>query len=194
MDESKKNKKEEIPELTEKDRLACKKHHIQEGYTSTEAENSQKRTRRIDLTGQRFGMLTVLEPGQNTRNGRTTWLCRCDCGNLFVVQTKMLRSGKTWHCGCKTDENKGVRKLHYVDGTCIEMIRSTTVRKNSKSGHTGVFYDPATGKWRAEIMLQGKRRYLGRFPSLQEAVDAREEAKEKLHGEFLRQHKILPEH
>ena len=28
MDESKKNKKEEIPELTEKDRLACKKHQI----------------------------------------------------------------------------------------------------------------------------------------------------------------------
>ena len=153
-------------------------------------ENSQRKTRRIDLTGQRFGMLTVLEPGPNTKNGRTTWLCRCDCGNMFLAQTKTLRSGKSWHCGCKTDENKGVHKLHYVDGTCIEMIRTKTVRKNSKSGHTGVFYDPSTGKWRAEIMLQGKRRYLGRFSSMQEAVDAREKAREELHGEFLRRYMI----
>lgn len=153
-------------------------------------EKKTRKNRRIDLTGQRFGMLDVLKPGENTPSGRTTWVCRCDCGNICMVQTKTLRSGKSRHCGCKTEENKGVRKLHYVDGTCIEMLRTTTVRRNSKSGHTGVFYDPATGKWRAEIMLQGKRRYLGRFPSMQEAVNAREEAKEKLHGEFIRQHAL----
>lgn len=150
-----------------------------------------KNTRRLDLTGQRFGMLTVLKPGEAAQNGRITWICRCDCGNICVAQTKTLRYGKTRHCGCKKDENKGVRKLHYVDGTCIEMLRTTTVRRNSKSGHTGVFYDAATGKWRAEIMLQGKRRYLGRFPTMEEAVAARDEAKEELHGKFIREHEEM---
>ena len=38
-----------------------------------------------DLTGQRFGRLTVLkEAGKNC--GHITWLCRCDCGNEIVAK------------------------------------------------------------------------------------------------------------
>ena len=34
----------------------------------------------IDLTGQKFGRLLVLERAEN-KYGRTAWKCKCDCGN-----------------------------------------------------------------------------------------------------------------
>ena len=35
----------------------------------------------VDLTGQRFGKLTVLKKAPS-RNGKVYWLCQCDCGNI----------------------------------------------------------------------------------------------------------------
>lgn len=53
----------------------------------------------IDLTGQRFGRLTVLSRATAT-NGHATWLCICDCGNRRNVKGIHLRSGHTQSCGC----------------------------------------------------------------------------------------------
>lgn len=65
----------------------------------------------IDLTGQRFGRLTVLHRhGKDGKN--TTWLCQCDCGGPkstgVVVQTYNLRHGKTVSCGCVRKEKTTV--------------------------------------------------------------------------------------
>ena len=51
--------------------------------------------RRIDLTGQRFGLLTVLE-----FVGQTHWKCRCLCGSEKVINGPNLRYGRTRSCGC----------------------------------------------------------------------------------------------
>ena len=53
----------------------------------------------IDLTGQRFGKLTVLERTENIGTS-AGWRCRCDCGKETVVRTGALRSGHTKSCGC----------------------------------------------------------------------------------------------
>lgn len=124
-----------------------------------------------------------------SQNGKTAWLCRCDCGNETVIPTRYLRSGKKDNCGCQR-KKRGVEQMHYVEGTCIELIRSTAVRSNNRSGHRGVFFDRATGKWRAEIMLSGKRKCLGRYPKYSEAVKARERAEDDLYLRFLSEHPI----
>lgn len=54
----------------------------------------------IDLTGQRFGRLTVVKRYENTANNKARWLCRCDCGKTAVVLSDSLRSGATSSCGC----------------------------------------------------------------------------------------------
>lgn len=64
----------------------------------------------IDLTGQRFGRLTVIERGEdyvtpyNYVTGDTyrevRWKCQCDCGNVVEVTSKALRYGNTKSCGC----------------------------------------------------------------------------------------------
>ena len=54
----------------------------------------------IDLTGQRFGQLTVLYRVENNDRGEIQWLCHCDCGNDTIVTSGHLRSGGTKSCGC----------------------------------------------------------------------------------------------
>jgi len=58
---------------------------------------------KIDLTGQRFGRLTVLHREPN-KGRKVTWLCRCDCGASRVVTADNLRSGNTTSCGCFKSE------------------------------------------------------------------------------------------
>ena len=52
----------------------------------------------LNLQGQRFGFLTVLEKAES-RGGKTYWKCRCDCGTEKIIQTGHLTSGATKSCG-----------------------------------------------------------------------------------------------
>ena len=60
--------------------------------------------KKIDLTGERFGKLTVIEKGSGyispSGSKSTTWICKCDCGNTTVVRASSLKSGDTKSCGC----------------------------------------------------------------------------------------------
>lgn len=54
----------------------------------------------IDLTGKRFGMLTVICRAAD-RNGDAMWKCVCDCGRERIVLGESLRYGHTKSCGCQ---------------------------------------------------------------------------------------------
>lgn len=61
----------------------------------------------IDLTGRRFGRLTVVEVDQRgcaDNDYVTTWKCVCDCGNMITTRTACLRRGYTQSCGCLRSE------------------------------------------------------------------------------------------
>lgn len=64
----------------------------------------------LDLTGQRYGRLTVLE--RNFSKKTTAWLCQCDCGNKTIVTTKNLRQKgfSTKSCGCLNREGNPTHK------------------------------------------------------------------------------------
>ena len=53
-----------------------------------------------DLTGQRFGRLVVISSLPAKSNGKTRWLCHCDCGRETEVTTDHLVRGHTESCGC----------------------------------------------------------------------------------------------
>jgi len=56
---------------------------------------------RIDITGKRFGRLTVIKFMQAHETRRVAlWLCRCDCGTEKVIRTDGLTSGSSKSCGC----------------------------------------------------------------------------------------------
>lgn len=54
----------------------------------------------IDLTGQRFGHLTVIELKGFDKYHESMWMCVCTCGKVVVVRGSALRSGHTVSCGC----------------------------------------------------------------------------------------------
>lgn len=142
--------------------------------------------KKVDLTGQRYGRLTVLAPAENI-GGRTAWRCLCDCGQETIVKTHHLRSDHTKSCGCQNGggEPRSALGLTYVDGTCVEMLRTRTVRRNNTSGVPGVDWLTKKQRWRASICFKGKRRYLGSFEKFEDAVKARKQAEEKLFDTFL---------
>ena len=55
----------------------------------------------IDISGQRFGYLTVIDRAESVGSDRgLRWNCLCDCGKQVIVPSARLRQGKTKSCGC----------------------------------------------------------------------------------------------
>ena len=57
-----------------------------------------------DLTGKVYGKLTVIQK-EKTRNHRTRWLCKCECGNTKIIYADCLRNGVK-SCGCLRKEKQ----------------------------------------------------------------------------------------
>ena len=53
----------------------------------------------VDLTGNIYGHLTVIEKDHSNKNG-WYWKCQCDCGNITVVNRRNLANGSIKSCGC----------------------------------------------------------------------------------------------
>lgn len=60
--------------------------------------------KKLDLTGQKFGRLIAIKEGPRNNAGRTTWICKCECGTEKTVLTTQLTSGNTQSCGCLQKE------------------------------------------------------------------------------------------
>lgn len=79
--------------------------------------------RLIDLTGQSFGLWSVIEKAGNSPRGAALWSCRCECGNLSRVSGTDLRKGKSVSCGCKnTAALASSRRTHGASGTRLHSI------------------------------------------------------------------------
>lgn len=151
------------------------------------------KTKKIDLTGQKFGRLTVIKESDRIKN-RVVWLCRCDCGNEKNVVAEHLTSGKVKSCGCLLKECGAEVSRKYLKSvwsenskfrTNIAYIKSNTLPKNNKTGIKGVFYDKVRDKYIASIGFKCKQYYLGIFNDIEDAINTRKEAEKNLHGKFL---------
>lgn len=83
--------------------------------------------RMIDISGERFGKLTVIVRAGSIR-GRPAWLCKCDCGKELIVDGGSLRSGNTESCGCSRREIKGNLK-HGDSGSRLYVIWSGMLQR-----------------------------------------------------------------
>jgi hypothetical protein len=68
-------------------------------------------TRREDLTGRRFGRVTVLRFYDLNGSRNAYWLCKCDCGTEFIALGCNLKRGYTKSCGCYRSEATKERNL-----------------------------------------------------------------------------------
>lgn len=77
---------------------------------------------KIDLTGLKFGRLTVTKDAGTDKRGEARWECVCECGNKSVVLGSHLRSGRVQSCGCYAKEVTAAR------------MRVTRTKGNTKHG------------------------------------------------------------
>lgn len=57
-------------------------------------------SKRIDLTGKRFGKLVAMGYAGKGKDGNALWNCKCDCGQEKIIDGHSLRAGRTKSCGC----------------------------------------------------------------------------------------------
>ncbi|HJE96341.1 MAG TPA: alcohol dehydrogenase [Ligilactobacillus acidipiscis] len=146
----------------------------------------------IDLTGQRFGKLTVISRKENIGNS-AAWLCQCDCGNTTIQTRNNLRQGNVKSCGCSKRNQpreviesriKSLRKNNWVEGTNLNSLRSEA-NKQSKSGIRGVTFNKQQQKWCASLTLKGQRVLCKLFSNKQDAINARAAAERKYFAPIL---------
>lgn len=130
-----------------------------------------------DLTGKRFGKLTVIEYAYSKNDARH-WKCLCDCGNYSYPTSYCLTGGHSKSCGClnyePTNTTHGLSKktpLYFV----WKELRHRCSNKNHKSyinyGGRGikvckqwedfkVFYDWAVENgYKEDVLDNGKNKW-----------------------------------
>lgn len=89
--------------------------------SANRGENQRK-----DLTGQKFGMLTVIcmDKEKSRNSNKTYWLCKCDCGNLELksIAGTHLTLGETISCGC-LEHPSGERNPNWKGGITPQYIK-----------------------------------------------------------------------
>lgn len=92
----------------------------------------------VDLTGKRFGRLTVVGRAPNGKTG-VSWYCKCDCGNECVTSSHVLRTNRLHSCGCYTKEvNSKKMKAFAESGTSGE--KNPNYRHGACAGQTNKLY------------------------------------------------------
>lgn len=78
----------------------------------------------IDLTGKKFGKLTVLKRSHN-KNNQVHWLCQCECGTIKEVSSQNLRTGHTTSCGCNKQWGEG--RISKGEETIIKILKENKI-------------------------------------------------------------------
>ncbi|WP_010623954.1 AP2 domain-containing protein [Companilactobacillus versmoldensis] len=145
----------------------------------------------IDLTGKRFGRLTVIERDYEYQKSKkincACWKCICDCGNQKTVRSRSLMNGKTQSCGCIKNERAlesiteltKRRDIFLVENTDLIQLSKARIQKNNTSGTKGVYWNKRDKCWIATMRFKGVDVLDKHFKNKQDAINARKEAEEK---------------
>jgi hypothetical protein len=147
-------------------------------------------SRRIDLVGQIFGDLKVIQlSDKRGKYNVLLWECLCTCGETTYVPGGSLRAGTYKSCGCKRVANRDAGAKEHITADSVDGTRKSALKaklhKGNKSGHKGVIWSESRQRYRAYIGIRGKSITLGYYVSLEDAVAARAAAEEQYHKPYL---------
>lgn len=93
-----------------------------------------------DLSGMKFGRLTVIEQYGRDSYGKILWRCRCACGTEKITHGRSLVNGNCKSCGClNLDVKRESGKYHGLSTkerrlyTCWKSMRSRCFDSKNKS-------------------------------------------------------------
>ena len=87
----------------------------------------------IDLTGKKYGKLSIVDRAGSNKDGRALWNCVCDCGNTLVAIGKNITNGNTRSCGCIRSESAR-KRLNDITGKRFYMLTVLNLAKTNKNG------------------------------------------------------------
>ena len=96
-----------------------------------------------DLTGCKFGKLTVLEKAPS-KNRKTQWKCICECGNTCIVSGEYLnrKAATIRSCGCALSKNIKAKekeeKRNYLIGKKFGKL--TVIERTNESSSSGIIW------------------------------------------------------
>ena len=93
-----------------------------------------------DLTGKRFGRLTVISRAEN-KGKHLMWNCICDCGNTKTARGETLKSGETKSCGCLLSESTRNRMKTHGFGFENRLYRIWSNMKGRSYSKTSSVYN-----------------------------------------------------
>lgn len=85
--------------------------------------------KRLDISGEKYGKLTVVSYSHQNEHGKSVWTCKCECGNESKVVGSGLKSGHTTSCGC----NKSLGMTEYNTTHGMKGTRTYNVWNNMKA-------------------------------------------------------------
>ena len=88
--------------------------------------------KKLELTGQRFGKLTVIQENPIRMNKKVRWDCVCDCGNIITVESGNLKSGATCSCGCLKESIGELNIEEILKENNINYIRQYKININDR--------------------------------------------------------------
>lgn len=85
----------------------------------------------INLSGKRFGKLSVIGRSDSSSDRRVMWLCACDCGNQIITSGRRLLLGQTCSCGCIKSK---------AEFTMSKILQENNVKFESQKRFDGCVY------------------------------------------------------
>ena len=146
----------------------------------------------LDLSGQRFGDLEVIERAGTNERGQALWMCRClRCGTVRPFAATTLRRGEAVSCGCiRSDQGRSARHVlmteKTIDGVQVPLL-TKKVRSDSGTGVKGVYRRLRNGAeyYESYITIKGKRIWGPIRRTLAEAIADRKALEEQYHKPYL---------
>lgn len=90
--------------------------NLTNGHTTScgcKRAESMAKTMTKDITGNKYGKLTVLEKtNMRASDGCIIWKCKCDCGNITYANSNSLKKEDILSCGCL--RSKGEQKINHI--------------------------------------------------------------------------------
>ena len=94
-------------------------------------------SKKLELSGQRFGRLIVKRETSRKKQERIFWECECDCGKSTIVEGSKLRSGHTKSCSCLKREATILRNYkHGLTNSRLHSIWASIKNRCKNPSHT----------------------------------------------------------
>ena len=111
--------------------------HLERGHT-TSCGCYKKTASLKDISGQKFGKLTVLEYDHSEQKGHTYWKCQCECGTIKSIRKDGLINGTVISCGCY--HNKITSQVHTKDLTGMKFGKLTVINRMGSNKHNAALW------------------------------------------------------